>query len=244
VSVIDIHLEKFDFYISRNREYIVPPVGTFQHFSTPQSDWNPDDFTVSNGSNNLRSSLDVTTSKNSKKNANKKEERTPKAFSEWLHPLIFTIGVLCHPMGRQKRLKMQRAAELALERKLPPFDYWTAERWQAMSIPYREKIAKELLPELEQYSDSLNKKTLTARKPPKYIPKPEIENKPITDHSAILDPFFVEFAERMKIPLPDRKTPQKKTDIVTEMPEGLSKADYDVLYWARENARSKGNVTG
>ena len=252
VSVIDIHLERFDFYISRHREYTDPPVGTFQHFSIHQSDWNPDDFTMSSGSNNLRSSLDVTTSKNSKKNANKKDERTPKAFSEWLHPLIFTIGVLCYPMGRVKRLNMQRAAELALERKLPPFDYWTAERWQAMSIPYREKIAKELLPELEQYSAGL-----TDRKPrtskteiQERRPLPPIESSPPVNHSAILDPFFLEFAERMKIPISNRKTSPKKpetvdtVDTVTATKQGLSKADYEILYWARENARSKGNVTG
>jgi len=252
ISHIDIEVSHFNFYIKRNRRFVEPPCGTFAYPSVHGSSCAADEITDTSGFNNSLRSYDVTTSKLSKKNANKKKE-----FSEWDHPLVYTIGVLCFHMGKATRELMQKAALCAIMKKVPPFDYWTAERWQAMGIPMREKIGAELLPWLAESADRIDE-TLKRKEspppkrkesppprrqesppPPRYEPDPNPVNTPDQDQK--IDKFFLDYANRMKIPLPHEMKEkavivQENPVICAEEPETqLTAAEFEILSWANKN---------
>lgn len=200
VSMIDINLEKFTWYIKKYRELPSPPVGTYTHTDLPHSFCYPDEFTNYSGVVETPS-IDVTTSCKSKKPAKKR-----KTFAEWSHPLVFTIGVLLWDRGRAHRERLQAACELAIAEQVEPFAYWTAERFQEMSIPVREQTARRLLPELREYAlrcreespppgrtESPPNRRKESPPPTEHLPPPE-EPPPPPDE---LTPFLQGFVERM-----------------------------------------------
>lgn len=245
ISHIDIEVSHFNFYIKRNRRFLEPPCGTFSHPSVHGSSCATDEVTNTSVFNKSLRSLDVTTSLKSKKNANKKKE-----FKDWDHPLVYTIGVLCWHLGKATRELMQKAAMCAILKKAPPFDYWTPERWQAMGIPMREKIGRELLPWLAESADRIDKQLKSPQPPP---PKPKAEIPPPREfkpepnpigsdrEDQKVDKFFLDYANRMKIPLPAEM--QKLPVTVKENPKickadtetALTQEELEKLRWADKN---------
>lgn len=241
VAVIDLDVDRFKFYIQRNRRFKPTPCGTFTHTYVPQSNCPPDDLTKSYSFNNQQRSIDVTTSMKSKKNAKKK-----KGYGDWIHPLVFTIGIICYDMGKKQREKLQQAALRAISDGIEPFSYWTAERWQTMSVPVREKTARNLLPELEGIAERYEKARSEYRRREKEKPKPKPE---IPDYLPLpelkvenFDPWFQEFATRMDISIsgksPPKKNRNKKGD--SESPGLLlTPEEYRLMAQAKLNCKQK-----
>lgn len=227
ISTIEIEVSRFNFYIQRHRQFKDPPCGTYSYPSVHRSNCDADEITGDISVSNSQRSHVVTTSLLSKKNA-KKEKRT---FADWIHPLVFTLGVVCYNLGQAERERLQRAAVSAIADKEPPFDYWTPERWQAMAIPVREKTARELLPALRELHTRYER-TREESPPPRRRespPPPRYEPEPIELERENLGQWFGDFADRMKIPICERQSEETVLD----------EQEAQLLYWADQN-NSKG----
>lgn len=244
VATIDIDLDKFKFYIQQNRRFKPLPCGTFEHHSVHQSSCPPDEFTSNYVVSKKHRSHVVTTSLLSKKSAKK----TKTGFADWIHPIVFSIGVVCYSLGRRERERLQQAALSAIADKMEPFDYWTAERWQAMSIPVRENTARELLPELKGIAERYEKNRADRRErikseiaAKKSNPPPEIEMLTELDDSQ-LNPWFAEFSKRMaaKLDLPSKINPAPPPIVEKESEKvecSLTKEEREQAKWAMKNMK-------
>ena len=241
ISDIVIHTEKFKFYCAKNSRYIKPPVYTYTDTQLHRSFCDSYEFTDTYSFNKKVDSCSDTNSMKSKKHA--------KSFKDWIHPLIFTLGVLWYDRGKAAREEIQQAALRAINDKVPPFDFWTWERWQEMSKPAREREARKLIPILEDRmkieadikkknlkTESLQKTPVETRAPKTSkdacfnIPKPEN-----------LDKFFTNFAERMSIKIGSPQAPpndiktEKIEKISEKVPSLLTASELEILQWANKN---------
>lgn len=217
ILLVDFQLDKFDFYVAQNKRFKNPPCGTFSHTQLHTSKCSTDESRRLNGCNNRQFSEDVTTSKKSKKSA-----KTKRPYSDWMHPLVYSIGCLCYTRGAKYRVKMQTRVQDAIDAGKPPFDYWTAERWQTMGIRTRENEARTLLKALEDTgADSA------------------AAFEPTEVDTAKLNQFFADFSARMSIPTKSEtvkpQTVEKKEIARAAAPSLLTADELEVLQWANKN---------
>jgi len=246
ISTIKINVEKFSFYLQRNKRFKAVPVGTFEHTQLHRSICDSDEFTDSYRLKSTDRSYDVTTSL-----YNNKAKKGEKSFLKWIHPLVFTIGVLCWPMGKRERQAMQKYAVRAIKEQVPPFDYWTAERWQAMSIPAREKECSEnILPWLKEYRERIEKKLEAGEicgpekeqeNEQEYQPPPgEPPSQELTEHwNRKLSAFFAQYTKDKSIPPPlqpvDKEKREKLEKARAAAPTLLTADEMEILQWADKN---------
>jgi len=206
ISIIDINVERFQFYIQRRKQFIEPPVGTFTHTPLHTPNCRTDEFT--NYSHKIVSS----TSNKSKPYANK----IKKQYKDWLPAIVFTFGVITKHLGRAKQAYWMDMVQTALAEQIEPFAYWTDDRWKESPLPVRESRAKELLPELTRFAMRRSS------------PRPQRQESPPPRREESPPP-------RRKESPPPRRTDRPPAEQIP-IETNLSKEELTALYWAKRNA--------
>jgi hypothetical protein len=139
-TLIHLNLEAFSFW-TRKRSQNISPIPTLYPKSSQLTNWQKDAGTSTHSRVNSR-----------KDNIyNKPRARASRKYSKWVHPIIFTIGLLMRGPARKfvlarATLELEMGGDVAGHSGVP----WSAwPRWQEMDKGARENIARnEIIPRL------------------------------------------------------------------------------------------------
>lgn len=157
-TVITFHVDAFSFW-TRKKHDNISPMTTVCDNTVQVTNWRKDLGT---------STISYVNSRNNNI-YNKPRARASRSYSRWLHPIVFTLGLLLK--GDEKKLAVSRAnLELQIGPQMEghsgvPWEAWP--RWQEMDRGARENIAKsEIIPRL------LDRSTLRRSEEAQNIPFP------------------------------------------------------------------------
>lgn len=232
-TMIYFHLEAFSFW-TRSKTQNVSPIPTVCSNSTPLPNWQKDAGTRSNSRVNSRKDYIY----------NMPRARASRKYSKWVHPIVFTIGLLLR--GPDRKFALARATlELEMGGDIDghsgvPWGAWP--RWQEMDKRARENIARrEIIPRL------LDRTTLSAQQsqnglPPcldvttgNHVPPPQsrpLSMRPTQPMTSEAVAAGIAFFSRKCAFEPD-PTPTRKPENIT-----LSSDELELLRAATERARA------
>lgn len=154
---IILHLDRFQWWMNDKKSHS-------PHVTHSRPKW--PDYTITSNNTTLCNSKDSFIYSNSKA-AEKTEQKTKKPYSQWLHPVLFSViqsaKRLNVPANLTKYLITACENEIAGEKigiAAPSGIEWNRSQWQKMSIAERESVARlDILPRfIPQFFEKPTKK--------------------------------------------------------------------------------------